>query len=311
MGITCLRLLGVFSVSALFSSTSFSTGFSGPTPFTATYNDVRIFMNELARSHASTARIVTVGTSDSGQTIQGLAIGDGPVKNMVVASHHGNEYGSVEVARAFATAVAINPIKDQTVYVIPVLNISGYDRRSREEISSHNRSTDPNRDYPGPCSAAFNSPTEHALKSTAALSQFVEREGIVSSATLHTYFPAVVYPWGIATHDLLTAYNDLFRILVDAATVESHYQTGNSTEVIYPANGTYEDYAFWKHGIWSLLFELGETHYPSIDQINRMTQVNVPGLRRFFEQAPKTRAADHTFRGTCDASLLALDRHDE
>jgi hypothetical protein len=83
--------------------------------------------------------------------------------------------------------------------------------------------------------------------------------------------------------------------------------------VIYPADGAFEDYAFWKHGIWSLLFELGDTHEPSLDQVNTLVQVNVPGLRRFLEQAPRTRAENHAFTGKCDTSksMRKRDKHDE
>jgi len=42
-----------------------------------------------------------------------------------------------------------------------------------------------------------------------------------------------------------------------------------------------------------------------------MVRVNVPGLRKLMENAPIARALDHEFRGRCDDSLLALDRHDE
>ena len=52
-------------------------------------------------------------------------------------------------------------------------------------------------------------------------------------------------------NDLKTEYEDLFKNLVASATVESKYTTGNNTEVMYPADGTFEDYAFWKTGAWS------------------------------------------------------------
>lgn len=42
-----------------------------------------------------------------------------------------------------------------------------------------------------------------------------------------------------------------------------------------------------------------------------MKRVNVPGLRRLLEQAPRARAENHEFKGRCDVSLRALDRHDE
>jgi carboxypeptidase T len=239
--------------------------------------------------------------------IEGVAIGNGPVHNLVVATHHGNEYGSTEVGMAFATSIADHPIANQTVYVIPVLNISGYNRKQREESAKGN-SYDPNRDYPGPCGTEG----PHHLQSTASLAKFIDHENIIVSATLHTYSPAVVYPWGIPTNDTNTPYDNIFMTMVNNATEMSHYTVGNSTEVIYPAAGAYEDYAYWKLGVWSILFELGHSHNPSQADINEMARVNIPGLRKMLEQAPVERAVDHAFTGKCSTSRLAhLDKHDE
>jgi hypothetical protein len=279
-------------------------------PLSHNYKDVKAFMQSLAAAYPKTVQLFTLGIADNGEPIVGAQIGDGNpsnVRHVLVATHHGNEYGSTEVAKAFAVSIAEQPIHGETIYVIPVLNTNGFDRRDRYEINSQGIHVDPNRDYPGPCG------TEGPwhLRSTAALAQFINQMGIVGSATLHTYYPAVVYPWGISSHDLGTQYDGIFEGLVKAATVESHYQTGRNTEVIYPADGAYEDYAYWQHGIWSILFELGTTHYPSDTEVRRMQAVNVPGMRRMFEQTPTQRAANHAFTGRCDTSLRAFDRHSE
>ena len=270
------------------------------------YSEVKSYFAELARAFPANARLFTLGDSDSGDKIIGLQVGAGPVHNLVVATHHGNEYGSTEVALGFARSIAENPVKGQTVFIIPVLNISGYNAKSRRETAK-GQSFDPNRNYPGPCGTEG----PFSLKSTAALARFVAANDIVSSATLHTYSPAVVYPWGLSSHDLKTGYESIFEGLVMEATRESHYATGNSTELIYAADGTYEDYAFQTHGIWSILFELGYSHGPSAEEVKTLVQVNVPGLRRMFESAPSQRAEKHTFAGKCDVSLKSRDRHDE
>lgn len=273
---------------------------------TQKYKDVQNILKKIANEHPDNAQIFDLGLSDNGIMIQGLKIGNGPTHNLVVATHHGNEYGSTEVALAFAGDLAIRPIGGQTLFVIPVLNLSGYDSRNRYEPAK-GRSWDPNRNYPGPCGTEG----PFTLNSTKALAQFIDRENIVVSSTLHTYFPAVVYPWGLSSRDLSTPYDSDYQKLVAAATIESKYQTGNSTEVVYAADGTYEDYAYWKHGIWSLLFELGFTHNPNSEQIREMIRLNLPGLRRMFEMAPTTRATDHAFKGKCDIRLKSLDAHNE
>ncbi len=271
-----------------------------------TYQDIKKFLKELQTQYPTQVELFDLGLSNQGEMIQGVKIGHGKTHNLLVSTHHGNEYGSTEVAAGFAKSVAEDPILGQTLYVIPVLNISGFNKRERREYIE-NQTYDPNRDYPGPCGT--DGPFK--LKSTYALSKLIDQENIITSATLHTFYPAVVYPWGISTHDLSTPYEDLFKMLVQAATQETQYATGNSTDVIYPADGTYEDYAYWKHGIWSILFELGTTHYPSSTQVAEMVQKNVPGLRRMMIQAPLARAEKHTFTGKCDVSLQSKDRHDE
>ena len=270
------------------------------------YADIKKMLQDLVQTHRGNARLVDVGQSDSGDRIYGIEIGSGTVRNLVVGTHHGNEYGSTEVALGMARSLADKPIPGQTVYVIPVLNISGYDSNNRYEKAGSDY-FDPNRDYPGPCGTAG----PFRLKSTKALADFVATQGIVASATLHTFYPAVVYPWGISSQDLSTPYDDLFKSLGQMATRESQYPVGNSTQLIYPADGTYEDFAFWQHGVWSMLFELGKSHSPSKPEAEKMVAVNVPGIRRLLENSPRERATDHAFRGRCDTRLRVLDRHDE
>lgn len=264
----------------------------------SSYDQVVTYLRTLANANPGTTTLIKIGDSDFGMPIYGLQIGQGPVADMIVGTHHGNEYGSTAVALGAAEAFSKDPIKGHTVYIVPVLNISGFNSRRRTETlggSSHEEQ-DANRDYPGPCTTGG----PFTLKSTKALADFVEAKQIVSSATLHTHWPAVLYPWGMGTKDLETQYESTFVGLAKDAAVESGYETGNSNALLYAADGTFEDYAYWKHGIWSLLFEMGNSHSPSEPEMKKMIAENVPGLRRFLENAPKSRAAKHSFDGKCD-----------
>lgn len=267
---------------------------AGPNP--SNYDKAVQTIQQIAQQNPSTTKLMSIGVNDKGLDIQGLQIGSGPVGALIVATHHGNEYGSTAVAMGVADNLAKNPVPGLTLYIVPVLNISGYNQNSRYESS-----IDPNRDYTGPCVPSGRS---FRLKSTKALADFIDQKNITISATLHTYWPAVVYPWGISTRDLSTPYDDQYKMLVKAATQESGYRTGNNTEVLYSADGTFEDYAYWKHGIWSLLFEMGFTHSPDQTAIKNMIEVNTPGIRRFLEQSPKQRAAVHSFNGRCDSRIM-------
>ncbi|MEN0059268.1 MAG: M14 family zinc carboxypeptidase [Bdellovibrio sp.] len=261
----------------------------------SSYTQVVDVLKRISQENPTTTQVIELGLSDSGQMITALKIGEGEVADLIVATHHGNEYGSTAVALGAAESFARNPISGHTVYVVPVLNISGYNNRNRYERTSQG-SVDQNRDYPGPCVSG----TSHRSKATKALAEFLEKAQIVNSATLHTYWPAVLYPWGFSTSDTKTEYDSTFISLSKASVVESGYTIGNSKELLYAADGAFEDYAYWKHGIWSLLFEMGNSHSPSENQMKKMIDENVPGLRRFFEMAPKERAVNHAFTGRCD-----------
>jgi carboxypeptidase T len=267
--------------------------FTVPTQQT-NYDKVVQTLRNIEVNSSGNATLFELGKNNSNQPIYGLKIGFGPTNNLIVGTHHGNEYGSTAVAMGMADSLAKNPIQDQTVYVIPVLNIDGYNRLNRYE-----NNIDPNRNYPGPCGTQG----PFTLSSTKSLADFIEKKNIISSATLHTYAPAALYPWGISTQDTATKDEAQFIQLAKAATQESQYQYGNSTELLYAADGTFEDYAYWKHGIWSLLFELGYSHYPNESDLKEMVTVNVPGIRRFLELAPKQRSQNFAFTGQCDRTV--------
>lgn len=275
------------------------TSFHAPAAPTTNYTTVLDGLRKIAQENPNTTQLLDIGMSDAGIPISAIKIGNGETADLIVATHHGNEYGSTAVAMGAASAFAKNPIVGHTVYIVPVLNISGYNTRNRYENTANN-SIDQNRDYPGPCRTG----EPFKSKATRALADFIDKKNIISSATLHTYWPAVLYPWGFSTSDTGTAYDSVFISLSKSATVESGYSVGNSKELLYAADGAFEDYAYWKHGIWSLLFEMGNSHNPSQDGMKQMVADNVPGLRRFLETAPKSRAENHDFTGKCELNLV-------
>ena len=271
------------------------------------YEKVVQALQKIEAQNPSTSRVIQVGVSDSGMPIMGIQIGRATrttKANLIVATHHGNEYGSTAVAVAAASAFAQSPLQGQTIYVIPVLNILGYNSNNRYERAQDGRTYDPNRDYPGPCRRG----QPYNLKSTASLASFIEQANIISSATLHTYMPGILYPYGLSTNDIVTPDHEQYVRLGRAAAGQSNYTVGNSKEHLYAADGTFEDFAYMQHGIWSLLFEMGGTHRPNENQINDMIRVSVPGLRRFFLESPPSRSIKGTFTGRCDRSVRQRDK---
>ena len=210
--------------------------------------------------------------------------------------HHGNEQLSADVAVQHATdlvkemtdATSANfaKISNRIFFVIPVLNIGGYNSGRREEYNRSGRSTDPNRDYPDPC---YSGPS-FTLASTRNLSAFMRTEGIVGSITIHGYIGTFTYPWGIFTNDTKTQDNTWFTNAAREAVKQNGYQTGTHADAIYPTAGAYEDWAYFEIGAWTMLLEL--RHGANIVKDSK-------AMMSFFAQVPHERSFNNSHLGQC------------
>ena len=63
--------------------------------------------------------------------------------------------------------------------------------------------------------------------------------------------------------------------------------------------GNFVDYAYWEHGIWALLFEIGSTHRPDADDVKESIRLNVPAMRDILDVAPDERSENHEYGLTC------------
>ncbi len=86
------------------------------------------------------------------------------------------------------------------------------------------------------------------------------------SITIHGYVGALTYPWGVNVGNPQSLdHNTYDRITRNAAAING-YRHGTSTDIVYPVDGAYEDYVYWKHGIWSLLVELKDGSKDDIEK---------------------------------------------
>lgn len=274
----------------------------------AEYDRILQDMNAIVSENSNYAQLIDIGKNDQGNTIYGLRLEnpqqqadnpDGKVVYLVVGTHHGNERKCADASIIFARRV-ITSLKNSgdkfharmsraIMYVIPVLNIGGFNANNRYERDRYNRSCDPNRDYPDACAqnAYFQ------LASIQNLVNFVERQNIVASVTIHGYIGTFTYPWGIYTSQPKTLDDAMYQKLGSEAIKANSYRTGTHTEVIYPASGAYEDWAYHKHGMWTMLLELNYT--PDLTKDSEALMI-------YFSLVPDTRSGNHQHTGTCTAT---------
>ncbi|OGQ98647.1 MAG: hypothetical protein A2284_16255 [Deltaproteobacteria bacterium RIFOXYA12_FULL_61_11] len=272
----------------------------------------------IAKAKPALASMVSLGENDQGTQLLGLRLTDASSDlldlerpaYLYIGTHHGNEQLTADVAFPFIDKVlsilgdpanSLHGIYARAVlYVFPVLNVTGYNRGSRAETAKNGRTYDPNRDYPDACTnnAAFN------LTSTTALARFIHEHEIVGAVTGHGYIGTFTYPWGIHTKNTQTADHAFYDKVAKAAVAFNSYRTGTHTDVIYPAVGSFEDWAYHKYGVWTMLLEM--SRQANLDK-------DAKALVAYYALLPDLRSQKHVHdpaqcRGNLSAEELAATR---
>jgi carboxypeptidase T len=257
----------------------FSLLFCFHTQASDSYKKILDRLTELDRLPDTT--LFSLGKNDQGVDIMGLVLGDSAsaqTRHLVVGTHHGNERAAAIVPLHFIEEMHKNRKSTDAYFVIPVLNVSGYNSSRREEIGSDHRSHDSNRDYEDPCTTK----ADFKLKSTTLLAQLVEREDITSAVSVHGYVGTLTYPWGTTASDYATKDDAFMEVWAAKAAKINNYRVGTHGAAIYPAAGAFEDWAYYKHGVWSYLLEIRS---PSSD-----LKKDALSLVEFFKLSPKVRS---------------------
>ena len=276
-------------------------GPAGHRDFSKPYEDIVAQMRGLYSDAPDFVQMVTLGQNDQGIEIWGLRLEspqtlEGKVAHLLVGTHHGNEQDAAPLSMAFARKVLAILQGGQSAnqelaasgiyYVFPVLNISGYNMGYRREQDAAGIWHDSNRDYPDPCVTH----KYFKLQSIALLAEFVEVREIVSAVSIHGYIGTFTYPWGFYTQDTKTPDHDIYHQLLSHAAAVNQYRVGNHKDVIYPATGSFEDWAYHDHGVWVALLEMKR---------NPDYATDVDALMRFFIAAPRERSLNHAHYGQC------------
>lgn len=266
--------------------------------FADDYAKIKARLAELDKLPNTT--LFTLGQNDQGTDIMGIIVGDmstAKTKYVVVGTHHGNERASAEVPLIFTEMVANSYDPNVLYYVVPVLNISGYNVSRREETGSDGDTHDANRDYEDACSTK----QDFQLKSTTLISELIEREDVVSAVTVHGYIGTFTYPWGTQARDYTTLDDAFFSAWAKKAVKINNYKIGTHGGAIYPATGAFEDWAYYKLGVWSFLLEIRS---PSSD-----LKKDAATLVEFFKNSPTERSRNVGQHVNCMARILgAMDR---
>lgn len=266
------------------------------------YAEIVQGIRKLNNTYKNFSQVISLGDNDDGIPIVGLRISLTPnmrdsrkIAHFVVGTHHGNEKHAPVFTLAFTESLLKKyrtresfreGLNETEWYIFPVLNISGYNRGERRE-----KNVDPNRDYPGPCARNIRS----KLKSVRLVQDFLKTRVFSASLTVHGYIGSLTYPWGVDTSNTHSLDHNFFDQVVGKAASFNKYKHGTSTDVIYPCNGSFEDYTYWKQGLWSVLLELKNGS-------NKDIQDSVEAAHAYFSQVNSSPSLKNQFNGQCKRS---------
>lgn len=266
-------------------------------------------MRQLERDYPDVVAVFSIGNNQDGVPLYAMRISTTPaqvdlkkIAHIVVGTHHGNErhaplsamHLARELVREYRSPLLWQSQLNFTEFVVlPVLNVSGYNRSNRNEAGR-----DPNRNYAGPCHSG--GPT---LGSTQMLVNYLTTRPFTASITIHGYIGVLAYPWGFSTSQVRTRDHSLYDSITKQAASHNGYRYGTSTDTIYPAAGTYEDFVYWKHGMWSLLVELYDGSARDLDD-------TTDAMLAFFENVNSSPSVNNQHDGRCTRSIM-LDLHNE
>jgi carboxypeptidase T len=266
-------------------------------------------MRSIEKANPGIVSIFSLGNNEESVPVYALRISLTPTKPdpakvafLVVATHHGNERRAPVLAMQlintlvaqYQSAGLLGHLATTEWVFVPVLNISGYNADTREE-----RRTDSNRNYAGPCRSG--APT---LASVKLMVNHLASRAYSASVTIHGYLGALTYPWGYSSSNVHTLDENAYSKITKNAASSNGYRFGTSTDVVYPVDGAFEDYVYWKHGIWSWLVELQDG---SPTDINETTDA----VLSLFDGVDSTPSNQNRVTGRCSASMRALDLHNE
>jgi carboxypeptidase T len=267
------------------------------TPMLGQADDYKKILNRLQElsQHPDTS-LFTLGKNDQGRDIVGIVLGNparAVTKHLVVGTHHGNERAAAQVPLHFIEQILRLKDKTSLYYVIPVLNISGYNSSRRHELGADGHQHDPNRDYEDACLVK----NDFKLSSTNLLAEFIERENIVAAVSVHGYVGTFTFPWGTTVQDYRTQDDAYMEAWARQAVKVNKYKVGTHGAAIYPAAGAFEDWAYYKLGVWSYLLEIKS---PLSD-----LRKDAASLVEFFKHAPNERSRNLGQPVNCVERILA------
>ncbi|XP_022822666.1 carboxypeptidase B-like isoform X1 [Spodoptera litura] len=266
------------AVPSLWTETSLRDGHRLNWKKYPTLNIIEEYYNFLAEDYSSICRVQSIGRTDENRTINMINITNGNPRNKIIlitGGQHAREWISVTSALYILHTIVTNfdtqknYMKNKNWLIIPVVNPDGYAythgvdrlwRKNRRRFLSCN-GVDVNRNFetdwriPGitqhsECKPTYSGPYPFSEAESTALRDLILSltPKPVALVDLHAYGKLILFPWSArtaATPDL-----DMHKAVASKMktsiykTTKENYTFGATYHLVYPATGTFVDWAY-------------------------------------------------------------------
>lgn len=248
--------------------------------------EIAAYMREQARANPGFVRFEVLGKSQQGREIAMVSITksispDAPAIYFN-GTHHGNERASTEAVlalidhliRSSSQAQVDRILRRYRIILHPLVNPDGHALNLRTD----SRGIDPNRDYASPSKSdkeAFQ------LVETRIVRDLLAREKVVASAAFHSGLEAILWPW--CHTPTLSEHDPVFRTL--AASVAKPMQVNRTSQSFYDyqTEGEFIDFAYMRHGIYALTFEVSHEAAPVASRLQATVRRTIEGSVAFIK----------------------------
>ncbi|MBM4399316.1 MAG: T9SS type A sorting domain-containing protein [Candidatus Cloacimonetes bacterium] len=145
--------------------------------------------------------------------------------------------------------------------------------------------------------ATYHGPAPFSEPETQAFKDFLMSHPFVAGISFHTYSELVLFPYGFTSNLVAPDYTELSSLAVDMANLipaeSGGYYSPIPSWALYPASGTFDDWAYGNQGIFSYTVELSTEFIPNASIVSLVTQRVKPAARKLLERATKSMLTGH------------------
>ncbi len=247
--------------------------------------EIAVYLRQEATARPELVRFEVLGKSHQGREIAMVTITKAVSPEAPAlyfnGTHHGNERASTEAVLALIDHLVKNSnqpsvdkiLRRYRILLQPIVNPDGHALNLRTD----SKGVDPNRDYASPNKADKDA---FQLVETRIVRDMLQREKVVASAAFHSGLEAVLWPWCHSPQ--LSQHDPIFRALAASAAKTMQVNRTSQSFYDYQTEGEFIDFAYMRHGIYALTFEVSHEATPSPNKLQATVRRTVQGSLSFI-----------------------------